>query len=135
MSKRFEKQLRQCVRNVVTNIKLNSIYINTRHIVVIKRCLVFLMKIEKIETGLKHKIVEACNLPKDAMLGYPITNIMGNKELRIENYRGILEYDSEMIRIQTKLGQIKILGTDLKIEYYANDEMKIVGEIHQIEFE
>lgn len=91
------------------------------------------MKNNNQESKLKEKIITACNIPKDAALGYPITTIVGNREVSIENYRGILEYNSEFVKILTKSGQIKILGTSLKIQYYTNDEMKIIGKITGIE--
>ena len=40
-----------------------------------------------------------------------------------------------MIRIQTKAGQIRVTGRQLKIEYYTNDEMKITGWIQSIEYQ
>lgn len=82
----------------------------------------------------KEKMIEAVQVPKDAALGYPITSIMGKQEVCIENYRGILEYTQELVRLQSKIGQIKIIGTNLQIEYYTNDEMKIKGNIATVEF-
>ena len=46
----------------------------------------------------------------------------------------ILEYTDKLIRIQTKLGKIHVIGRNLQIEFYTNDEMKIVGHIAVIEF-
>ena len=58
----------------------------------------------------------------------------GNCELMIENYRGIIEYTEKLIRVQTKLGKISVTGKRLEIDYYTNDEMKIMGNIVSIEF-
>lgn len=91
------------------------------------------MKNNNPENKLKEKIITACNIPKDAALGFPITTIIGNREISIENYRGILEYNTELIKVLTKMGQIKISGIDLEIEYYTNDEMKIIGRFEGIE--
>ena len=55
-------------------------------------------------------------------------------EATIENYRGILEYTDTLLRIQTKVGQIHIEGNGLQIEYYSNDEMKVIGEIKVLRF-
>lgn len=88
----------------------------------------------KQESSLKEKIVSACNIPSDVVLGYPIITMTGNRSVVIESYRGIIEYRVDMIRIQTKSGQIKVLGKSLNIEYYTSDEMKIEGCIASIEF-
>lgn len=73
-------------------------------------------------------------MPKDVIFGVPLITMTGNSEVCIENYRGILEYTDKLIRIQTKLGKIHVTGRNLQIEFYTNDEMKIVGHIIMIEF-
>jgi len=86
------------------------------------------------KSNLKTRITDAAGLPKDVLLGVPILRITGQNEAFIENYRGIIEYTDKLIRIQTKLGKIFVIGRELQIEYYTNDEMKIVGLITNIEF-
>ena len=66
-----------------------------------------------------NRMADAANMPKD---------------VSVENYRGIIEYADLLIRIQTKIGQIKIIGKSLQIDYYTNDEMKITGRITSIEY-
>lgn len=83
---------------------------------------------------LKNRIAEASNMPKDVVLGVPIVTLTGKLEVCIENYRGIIEYTELLVRIQTKIGQIRIIGKGLQIEYYTNDEMKITGCVASIEY-
>ena len=84
--------------------------------------------------NLKTRITDATGMPKDVLLGVPMISVIGQSEACIENYRGILEYTDKLIRIQTKLGRIHVSGRNLQIEFYTNDEMKIVGHIMMIEF-
>ena len=86
------------------------------------------------KNNLKARITDAAGMPKDVLLGVPLLSIAGQSEACIENYRGILEYTDKLIRIQTKLGKIHVIGRNLQIEFYTNDEMKIVGHITVIEF-
>lgn len=83
---------------------------------------------------LKIRMTEAASFPKDVVLGVPIIRVIGNDEMSVENYRGILEYTEELIRIQTKVAQIKIIGKRLQILCYTNEEMKITGKIITIEY-
>ena len=53
----------------------------------------------------------------------------------LSKYRGITEYTDVLIRIQTKIGQIRITGKKLKVEYYTNDDMKLTGQIETIEYQ
>lgn len=92
------------------------------------------MNMENQDNSFKEKIVEICRIPKEVVLGYSLVSILGNTEIIIENYRGILEFNDEVIRISGKFGQIKIYGKNLKIAYYNNIEMKITGNIAGIEY-
>lgn len=84
--------------------------------------------------NLKTIVSDAAGIPKDVALGIPLIRLIGKEEFYIENYRGILEYTTELIRIQTKIGQIHLFGKKLEIIYYTNDEMKVIGYIHKLEF-
>ena len=64
-----------------------------------------------------------------------VETVMGNRELLLENYKGILEYEKEYIRIQAKSCRILVRGKNLNISYYTNEEMKITGIIQSIEYE
>lgn len=81
-----------------------------------------------------HHVTDNLNLPKDLMLGEAIVSITGRSDMTVENYRGILEYETTLIRLSLKHGQIQISGKALKIDYYTNDDMKISGRIDKIEF-
>ncbi len=82
--------------------------------------------------SLKEIVSDAAHIPKDVSMGMSIIRIMGENELYIENYRGLLEYSDICLRILTKTNQIRIEGNKLEIEYYTNDEMKITGRIQTI---
>ena len=73
-------------------------------------------------------------MPKDVVFVVPVITILGRNEICIENYRGIIEYTEQLVRVQTKSGQIRLTGKRLKIEYYTNDEMKITGYLESLEF-
>lgn len=83
----------------------------------------------------QEKIIDVCKLPKDIVLGASIINVLGNREIWIENFKGILEYNNEKILIQGKKYRILIQGKNLKITYYTKEEMKITGIIINISYQ
>lgn len=87
-----------------------------------------------MKDSIKSKMAIAANLPKDVAFGVPIVTMTGQMEVCIENYRGITEYTEMLIRVQSKSGQIRITGNGMQIDYYTNDEMKITGHIHSVEY-
>lgn len=68
----------------------------------------------------------------DIMYGAVILTAMGRNQVLVENYKGIIEYTQEKIRLQTKTCQVTIQGKRLLVEYYTNEEMKITGYIQGI---
>ncbi len=88
-----------------------------------------------LASELKDSVVRAFDLPPDLAYGSILLSVTGQNEILIENYRGILEYKDDRIRIQAKDCRILIIGKRLDIEYYTNDEMKIKGFIEQIIYE
>lgn len=84
--------------------------------------------------SIKSRITDVAGMPKDVVLGVPLLTVTGQCEICIENYRGILEYTDKLIRVQTRIGKIHVVGRGLQVEYYTNDEMKIMGHIMSIEF-
>ena len=87
------------------------------------------------EREMRAGIVEGLELPKDVSCGVVIITVTGRRALVLENYKGILSYTDDCIVIQTKDCKVSICGTRLKVDYYTNEEMKIVGLIHQISYE
>ena len=83
---------------------------------------------------IKNRVVDAANILKDVICGVPLIRMIGMEEFYIENYRGILEYTNSLIRIQTRIAQIQLIGKKLEIVYYTNDEMKVVGHIEKLEY-
>jgi sporulation protein YqfC len=55
-----------------------------------------------------------------------------NKIIYVENYKCILSAGDSEILIKTKKNIISVCGAELKIEYYCPEEIKISGEIGNI---
>ena len=82
----------------------------------------------------KEALIESLRLPRDICSGAMCVSLTGNREAWIENYRGILEYTNEMILLQGKNCQVCFEGTELVIEYYTNEDMKISGCINCVKY-
>ena len=80
------------------------------------------------------QLINASQLPKDALLGASIISMTGNNEILIENFKNIVKYRSDVVILQCKKNQIQIIGKDLIIKHYTNEEIKIYGYITEIKF-
>jgi len=84
---------------------------------------------------IREQVIEQLELPKDLLMGEAIVTVTGRRELLIENYKGILNYEDSFIKIQAKNCRIMITGRKLSIDYYTNEEMKISGFFEQVQYE
>ena len=84
--------------------------------------------------AVKSKIAEKLNIPEDISDGLPIVTITGKNEVYVENYKGIIEYENNRIKIQTKCSRIIFQGKNLQIQYYTNVDMKITGELETVTY-
>ena len=84
--------------------------------------------------SIRERMAEKLKLPKDLVMGAAVLTVTGRSEVYVENYRGIIEYTQEKIRLQTKTCQICLIGEGLHIDYYTEDEMKISGQIGEIHY-
>lgn len=89
---------------------------------------------EKNNRDIKEKIAEFLVLPKEVVLDYPKISLIGNRQITIENYKGIIEYDSQRIRINTSKGLVIILGENLEINTLTLEEIYISGNISNVGF-
>ncbi len=80
------------------------------------------------------KISDALDMPLDAVCDVPRTEILGRSKIIIENFRGILDYDTNSFKINTRSGIIKIDGSDLVIESITNEDVCLKGNIVKLEF-
>lgn len=83
--------------------------------------------------GLKQRMAEALELPKDVIMDVPKLTMVGNIQLSVENHRGIIQYDSNCIRINTSSGVYKITGSELYIKSIVAEEIVVAGLIENID--
>jgi sporulation protein YqfC len=89
---------------------------------------------EEPKPKLKEKVTEILELPKEVVLNIPKLSMTGNGNLIIENYKGIIEYDDNRVRVNTGSGIIKITGESLIIKEITSEDIMVDGDISSLEF-
>lgn len=77
----------------------------------------------------------ALDLPAYATAGLPHIEMIGDRELRMENHRGILAYGAQEIHISGGPYIIKVQGEDLNLRTMTGVELLITGRISGIALE
>ena len=70
----------------------------------------------------------------DIKVTEPTVTMISNTFVRIENYLSIVTYDTNLIKIKTKIKTVKIVGDGLLLKYIEENEIGIKGLIYSLEY-
>ncbi len=85
-------------------------------------------------TGLREHIANSFESSKEILLDVPRLIFIGNKEITIENYRGIVEYTDTLLVLETNPHQIRIEGRNLEVKTITQEMLYIKGFFYKVEF-
>lgn len=91
-------------------------------------------KNEPQQRSFKEKITDLLQLPSEVLLNLPRISIIGNKEVYIENYKGIIEYKEVCVKINTNIGVVRIGGRNLSVKNITSEDICVLGVIEELEF-
>lgn len=83
---------------------------------------------------IREKFADAVDISKEVLLDTVLISCIGNREMTLENYKGILEYSDTCIRIKAKPAQVKITGAGLELKNITRDLLYITGRIDKFCF-
>lgn len=89
---------------------------------------------EKIQKG-KEKLLNKLEFPKDIAMDLPKIIIIGNREITIENHKGIAAFENSMVKINSRIGTITIKGRNFEILFIGDTSMTISGKFEGISYE
>ena len=82
---------------------------------------------------LREKAALMFDLPADVIAGVPKLEVVGDREFRMENHRGILSCSGEEIHISGGIYLVKISGHNLEVRAMTGLEVLITGKIDAVE--
>ena len=84
---------------------------------------------------MQSRIGNLLEMPNEITTNEPKLTIQGFKELLIENYKGILEYEEFYVRISTHIVTININGFNLNLKQMTDEDIMVTGKIDSIDLE
>ncbi len=81
---------------------------------------------------IKDKVID---IPREIYTNEPKIITIGFKELNIENYKSILKYEEDYIKLETEIGILNINGTNLCLVKMKEENLKITGKIISMDLE
>ena len=85
------------------------------------------------DSSLGVKLAQFLEIPMDTAVDWPRIVMNANRNIVNQNHRGVIEYDQAIVRINTKLGEIKVSGAHLVLLSALKDEIIVEGRIGQVE--
>ena len=79
-------------------------------------------------------MMETFEIPKETLLDVPIISMIGNREIVIENFISIIQYEEEIIRLKTSCGELSILGKRLEAKSMDSEQIRIKGLIEGVNY-
>ena len=73
-------------------------------------------------------------LPAEITLNQPLLTMIGGGELSVENHKGIIEYTTEIMRINTAAGVITVEGQRLVVKQLTAERILVRGVIQRVAF-
>ena len=83
----------------------------------------------------RNKLERILEMPIEVTTSNPKITILGFSELLIENFKGIIEYEDYLIKINTFIGIVIIEGDKLNLNQITENDISVNGEIEKIYFE
>lgn len=91
-------------------------------------------KAPKLINNIKKRLIENVEIPNEIVLNLPLITIVGKNKIVIENFKNIVLYSTDIIKINTSSGIFKINGKNLYLKTLNKNKIFIKGIINSTEF-
>lgn len=86
-----------------------------------------------VERLRKEGLAKKLNLPTEFMTGLPRVELVGDQELLLERYRGVLSCEKDEIHVDAGKWVLRIRGRELVIRIMREYELRITGQVDSLE--
>jgi len=85
--------------------------------------------------GHLQRLAGLLEIPQDIVMDLPRITMLGNKQLLIENHKGIIEYTPSLVRIKLNQGELIISGSDLTLGNLQAEQILVEGTVEEIKYD
>lgn len=77
----------------------------------------------------QQQVANFLDLPSDLMMDLPKITLVGDLQVIVENHRGIMVYTTELVKVNTNIGELSVTGRGLTLRNILPDEIMVEGKI------
>ncbi|HMM20203.1 MAG TPA: sporulation protein YqfC [Selenomonadales bacterium] len=85
--------------------------------------------------GNLQKLAGLLEIPQDIILDLPRITMLGNKQVLVENHKGIMEYTPDLVRIKLNQGELIVDGTGLTLGNLQAEQILVEGTVKTLKYE
>jgi len=74
-------------------------------------------------------------IPQDIVLDLPRITMLGNRQLLVENHKGIIEYTPSLVRIKLNQGELLVGGSNLTLCNLQLEQILVEGTVGEIKYD
>lgn len=82
----------------------------------------------------QESLADFFEMPKELICNLPRITLIGDVQMLLENYGGIIEYNDKLLRLKVREGEVVVKGKNFKIKNFLSDELLIEGKITSVEY-
>ncbi len=75
------------------------------------------------------------DIPKGILSDMPSIELCGSSLCDINNFKGLLDFSPESVRVNTSGGTVRLSGSGLEITAVTDENVTVRGKIEKLEFE
>lgn len=94
-----------------------------------------LLRSKKGEKSFFKKAETLLDVSAGVLTDFPKIELCGQGCCDIDNFKGLIDFSKENIRVNTSGGIVKISGTELEISVVTDENVSVCGNIKKVEFE
>lgn len=80
------------------------------------------------------RMMLGAGLKAEALPGLPLVEMVGKRRVLIENHNGVNCYTENEIHVNSRLGDIRIVGEKMSLVHMTKDCLVITGYINGVSF-
>lgn len=86
------------------------------------------------KTGLRDRLVSLLELPGDVVLDVTRVTLVGDREMVVENHKGVVEFTPNRVVLMVPEGRLAVEGQDLRIGSISPEQVILAGTIRGMRY-
>jgi sporulation protein YqfC len=80
------------------------------------------------------RFTEMLEIPPEILVNVPRVEVVGHLQFRVENHRGIEQYEPHRVVLKIPDGRLVVTGRNLVIGWIDRNELLVTGQVRSLVF-